>query len=161
MTVIAPESLSDFLSFINAIIKIITRWVSTDLNLRAISLRVVVWGLKLPVCWEVKYACSGLCQVSRSLTRTPSPWGQMSLMGEAVIGFIDGLSKGLRFLTMNNTGWPLNFSGIKLLWKRNWLWGEVKVGPGNQTVSGHVGFLRSNASGPAPRESSPVPRDGI
>lgn len=98
---------------------------------------------------------SNMCQVSGRLTGTPPPWGQMSLMGEAAVGFIDGLSKGLRFITMKNTGWPLNFSGIKLLWKRNLLWGEVKVGPGNQTRSGHVDFSRSNASDPAPGESSP------
>lgn len=155
MTEIAPESPSDFLNFTNAIIKIITRWVSTDSKLHAILLRAVVSGLKLPVCREVKYVWWGLCQVSRRLTGTPAAWGQMSLMGEAVVGFIDGLSRGLRFLTMKNTGWPLNFSGIKVLWKRNLLWGEVKVGPEKQTVSEHVDFSRSNASGPAPGESSP------
>ena len=88
---------------------------------------------------------SNMCQVSGRLTGTPPPWGHI----------IDGLSKELRFITMKNTGWPLNFSGIKLLWKRNLLWGEVKVGPGNQTRSGHVDFSRSNASDPAPGESSP------
>lgn len=124
-------------------------------KLHAILLRAVVSGLKLPVCREVKY-------VAEVCAKFPEGWQGLQLREDRWVSWerqwLDSLMDCPGAKVLNHEEHRvtiLNFSGIKVLWKRNLLWGEVKVGPEKQTVSEHVIFSRSNASGPAPGESSP------